>query len=588
MDQIALVRERTDIVELLSEFITLKKAGRNFKALCPFHSEKSPSFVISPERQIWHCFGCAKGGDAFTFLMEYEHLEFPEALRFLAKRAGITLEESKFQAGQASKKEAIFKVNKEAAEFYHYVLTKHNAGKKALSYLASRGITDKLIETFKIGFAPKTGNSLTSYLTGKKKYKDDLLLEAGVATRRGYRITDFFFDRIIFPLYDHRENAVGFSGRVLTDGTSGPKYINTRETLAYHKSDLVYGLNITKEAIRKHNQAILVEGEFDVIACYKYGISNVIAVKGTALTESQVNLLARFAQKVTICFDGDRAGQEAIKRSLPVIEKKGLTTTVILAPGGKDPDESLKNDEAGFKKAVKHDINVYQYLLDYAVKTHGTDTVEGMKKVTDDVLPVIGTIQNEIIKEHYLKKLSSALDTTLESIIKELEKRRTKTTSPISAIITAKEKKSREELLEEYLVSLILQCDVPKAAAQLSVNILSDSMSKERAYQKILYHLLDFFSENEQFDSTAFGSRLPSELHVSYDRSLLFPLPAFSESEQMMAEVEKVANQLKTVYLKSKMKSLADQIKLKEREGDEERAEKLRQSYAELVARLGK
>lgn len=588
MDQVAQVRERTDIVDLLSEFITLKKAGRNFKALCPFHSEKSPSFVISPERQIWHCFGCSRGGDAFTFLMDYEHLEFPEALRLLAKRAGIELSQDRYLAGQNSKKEAVYKVNKNAADFYHYVLTKHPAGKKALAYLAERGVSDKLIETFKIGYAPRVGSVLSKYLITKKKHTEEQLLEAGLVTTRGYRLSDFFFNRIMFPLFDHRDNVVGFSGRSLLADASGPKYINTRETIVYHKGDLVYGLNVTKEAIRKENQVILVEGEFDAISCYKHGVSNVVAVKGTALTENQVSLLGRFAEKITVCFDGDRAGEEAIRRSLPIIEKKGLSTTVVVIPGGKDPDESLKNNELAFKMAVKHDENVYQYLLDLAVRTHGTDAIEAKRKIADDVLFIYGNIQNEIIKEHYLKKLSVALDTTLDSITKELEKRRTKQISPISAIITAKEKRSREELLEEYLVSLILQSDVPKAASQLAVNILSDSMTKERAYQKILHHLLDFFADSETFDRSAFVQRLPTELVTSYDRSLLFPLPVFKESENYISEVEKVATQLNTIYLRTKMKDLAVKIKVTEKEGDEERAEKLRQAYAELAARLGK
>jgi len=434
MDQVAQVRERTDVVELLSEYITLKKAGRNFKAQCPFHTEKSPSFVVSPERQIWHCFGCSKGGDVFTFLMDYEHLEFPEALRLLAKRAGIELQQDRFLSGQASKKEAVFKINKDAADFYHFVLTKHPVGKKAMAYLVQRGLSDKLIETFKIGFSPRIGSGLAKYLSGKKKYTNEQLFEAGLATLRGSRVSDFFFNRIMFPLYDHRDNVVGFSGRILAEDASGPKYINTRETIAYHKGDLVYGLHITKEAIRKQNQAILVEGEFDVIACYKYGVSNVVAVKGTALTENQVNLLSRFTQKITVCFDGDSAGQEAIHRSLPIIEKKGLTTTVLIIPGGKDPDESLKNNELAFKRAAKHDENVYQYLLDYAMQKYGTDTIEGMKKITDDVLPIYANIQNEIIKEHFLKKLSVALDTTLESILSfsYFAKRRAKGSQSIS------------------------------------------------------------------------------------------------------------------------------------------------------------
>ncbi|MCL5432485.1 MAG: DNA primase, partial [Patescibacteria group bacterium] len=359
MDQVSQVREKIDIVQLISEYVPLKKAGRNFKANCPFHGEKTPSFVVSPERQIWHCFGCGKGGDCFTFLMEYESLEFPEALRILAKRVGIEIQSTHFEAGLTTKKEKIYRLNRLSLEFYHYLLTKHNVGKKALSYLIEkRKINEKIIDSFSLGFAPRVGNALVKFLIDKKKYDKEDLNEAGLMSFRRGGIFDFFAGRIIFPLFDHRDNVIGFSGRVLEDQSAqiSSKYINTRETLVYHKGDVFFGLNVAKDEIKKQGRVIVMEGELDVISSVQEGIKNVIAVKGTALTENQAQLISRFAGKVSLCFDRDKAGIDAVKRSVPVLEKKGLTITVVQVPNGKDPDESIKENAFEFKNAMKNDI----------------------------------------------------------------------------------------------------------------------------------------------------------------------------------------------------------------------------------------
>src|SRR5579872_214543 len=214
MDQVSQIREKIDIVSLLQEYIPLKKAGRNFKAVCPFHSDKTPSLVVSPERQIWHCFGCGKGGDCFSFLMEYEHIEFPEALRILAQKAGITLQNQRIDNATVSKKEKIYALNHLAAEFYHYLLTKHPSGKKALEYVLQRGIKPATINTYMLGYSPH-GASLVTYLHKKKQYSTDDIFDAGLATRYGRDVVDFFQGRLMFPLYDHRNNIIGFSGRVL-------------------------------------------------------------------------------------------------------------------------------------------------------------------------------------------------------------------------------------------------------------------------------------------------------------------------------------------------------------------------------------
>ena len=584
MDQVDEIRDKVDIVSLLTEYLTLKKAGRNFKALCPFHAEKTPSFVISPERQIWHCFGgCNKGGDVYQFIMDYEKVDFPEALRVLAKRAGIELKTHEFTSGEVSKKERLYKINRAAKEYYHYVLTKHKAGSNALSYLKKRGIDPKVIETFALGFAPSTGNSLIKYLIGKKKFTRDDVIDAGLSYFKGRDLADFFRGRLIFPLIDHRDNVVGFAGRIIDNDENIAKYVNTRETLIYHKGAHVFGLNVTKDAIRRENQAIIVEGEFDVLSCFQNGIGNVVAVKGTALTDSQVNLLGRFTQKITFCFDQDRAGQEAIKRSLVVVEKKGLTPRVVEIPGGKDPDEALRTDAAKFKKAVKDDIPVYDYLLEHAVAANDIKSADGKKKIADETIPFVAQISNEIIKEHYFKKIAEAMDITYESVLKEAERLIKKVPQKIEKPLDVV-KRSREEILEEYLLALIVQSNVPKNAVGKVVEILSGSMTRDRAYHKIMDHLLMHFEKQDHFDGAKFADKLPKELIQAFDTSSLFPLPEFADNDKLLIEIEKIASQLKRIYLQEKMQKLAREIKTKEQEG--KGVEELQKQYSDLAQHL--
>ncbi len=581
------IKDKIDIVFLLSEYIKLQKSGRNFKALCPFHGEKTPSLMISPERQIWHCFGCGKGGDIFTFLMEYEHMDFPEALRLLAKKAGVTLATTSFTTGVSSKKELLYKINGIASEYYHYVLTKHQAGEKAREYLKKRGLSEKIIQTFQLGFAPMSGHDLLNYLLKKKKCRAEDILAAGLFIERQGRLFDFFRDRVMFPLIDSRDNVLGFAGRILHADMNAPKYINTRETLIYHKGEHVYGFNITKEAIRKANQVIIVEGEFDAISCFQNGIANVVAVKGTALTESQVSLLSRFTAKVTFCFDGDKAGQEAIKRSLTIVEKKGVSATVIEIPNGKDPDEALHKDEVSFKKAIKEESDVYDYILKKLLKTYDPHSVEGKKKISEEFLPFLSHIQNEIIKEHYLKRLSQELDVSRESIVLEMERfvKREKTTT---LQVLPKVKRPRDELLEKYILSLIVQSEIPKTIIDEVALLLTEIMPKERAFQKLLYALFDWFSQLEEKNMTQFVSTLPKEFLEAYDTCLLLPLPMFEDEQKLLSEATRSALQLKELYIKQKIKTLAGEIKVKEQQQEEIELTKLRQQYQELVSTLGR
>lgn len=586
MDQVSQIREKIDIVSLIAEFIPLKKAGRNFKAVCPFHNEKSPSFVVSPERQIWHCFGCHKGGDCFTFLMEYERLEFPEALRILAQKAGVTLEKRHIPGQTYSKKETIYKINFLAAEFYHFLLTTHVVGKHALSYVYDeRKILPQTIKTFKIGFAPKS-DALLSYLTNKKGYAIEDIYDAGLIASYNGKYHDFFRDRLMFPLYDHRDNIVGFSGRVMNPKIQ-PKYINTPEKLVYHKGNTFFGLHIAKQSIKKENQAIIMEGEFDVISSFQEGITNAVAVKGTALTEEQVSLISRYAQKVTLCFDMDKAGQEAVKRSLPNLEKKGLRTTVIVIPEGKDADDAIKQNPFAFKKAIKHDIDIYEFLLEKALREHNKQSAEGKKAISDELLPVFSHIENEIVKEHFVSKLSQALETSVDAIHKEAERlqKREITTTDISFVKT---QRARDEVLEEYLTALLVQDESPLNHVGELKKMVSIYRFKVPALQKIIDSLFSFASEKETFDVKAFAQVLPAELSVAFDTCFLLPLPKFSDSNAYKEEIQKVTEELYGLFVHEQIKIIGEAIKHKEEDGNLEELETLQKELSELVSLLKK
>ena len=584
MDDSQKVREKIDLPTLISEYIPLKKLGRNFTALCPFHNEKSPSFIVSPERQIWHCFGCGKGGDAFTFLMEYENLEFVEALRILAKKTGVTLSRVSF-SGASEAKEKIYELNNLASEFYHYVLTSLPAGKEALSYLTqNRKINKGLVDSFNIGFAPKNGTSLTDYLIKKKKYKISDLVMAGLVFQRGSQVFDFFRNRLIFPLTDHRGNVLGFSGRIINELSDGPKYINTRETAVYHKGDMFFGLSKAKEDIKKQGIAVVMEGEFDVISAFQEGITNAIAIKGTALTDSQALLLTRFASKVALCLDQDAAGIEATKRSLPILEKRNLTASVVQVLNAKDPDEALKTNAFGFKKSLKDAPGIYDFFINFFKAKYGVDSAEGKKKISEEILPSIALVQNEVVKEHYLKKLASEIDTTYESLNREVEKI-TKGTLQEEEKREVHEKLDRRQLLEEYLISLILQSENPKVIYDSILDFLIIYKFEGPAFQKIVETLFVYFEKNDNFDGKKFLQTLPKELLPTFDQCFLKPIPKFEDGAKYQEEVGQVSKELKGLYLRERIKEISNKLKNNEPGSDEE-AQKLRKEFSEITSQL--
>lgn len=587
-DQLEQVRQKIDIVQLISEYLPLKKAGRNFKANCPFHSEKTSSFIVSPERQIWHCFGaCQDGGDIFKFLMRWENIEFFEAAKILAKRAGVTLES--YAPTEASKlRERIYQVNHLASEFYHYLLLNHPSGKRALDYILDRGIKKKTLETFKIGWAPNLWDGLIKYLVGKKGYQIADLEKAGLALRKDRnQYFDRFHGRLIFTLRNQRGEVVGFSGRVLDPQAKESKYINTAETPVYHKGELLYGLEITKEAIKKENEAIVVEGEIDALQSFQAGVANVIAIKGTALTEGQINLIKRYAENVSLALDTDLAGDAASRRGIEMADQAGLNIKVIELMAGKDPDECIRENPGLWLSSVKKAVPFYDFLISSAVSRYGDKEAFAKKKIGDEILPFLSKIQNEIIKEHYVKKLAKILDVSADSISTTMGKSAKKeTTGESVSLSSASTKKTREEILGEYLLALLLKLKNPQGFLKTIV-FPQDSVLEEEDFvlpslQKIFKAIKDF--PGEEFNVKKLVDNLPAEILPTFDRLYLWDFLEFGDAEENLeTEIVKTAYELKRLVWKGKILKISE--KLKETEG-EKNLKTLNQEFNRLSTRL--
>ncbi|MBI4100688.1 DNA primase [Candidatus Microgenomates bacterium] len=603
MDQLEEIKSKIDIVEFLNNYLSLKKAGRNFKANCPFHSEKTASFIISPERQIWHCFGaCNDGGDIFKFLMKWENLEFPEALKILAQRAGVALKE--YPVGEAlQKKEKIFAVNHMASEFYHYLLLNHPAGKKALDYLRQRGIKDKSIELFRIGYAPNLWEGLSKYLVGKKGYKINDLEQAGLIVRSGPRTYDRFRGRLMFTLKNHRGQVVGFAGRILEDLKEAPlrpaqggasqgqaKYINTPETSVYIKGEILYGMDLAADAIKKENLAILVEGELDAIQAFQAGTSNIVAIKGSALTEGQITLLKRFTENIALALDQDLAGEAAARRGIEMADQAGLNIRVIQIKEGKDPDECLRKNPAAWFAALKNARSFYDFLFQSSLDRHSGETPEDKKKIGEELLPTLAKISNEIVKAHYLKKLAQELEISEEGVraaINKLEKKE-KGKGEERKIIS---RSTRDEILEEYLLSLLLQSKNPQELLKdIGDKITCENPGKcflHPALQKIFKSLIEYLNNlgSNEFVIDRFTRSQPKELTDLIDRLYLTDLGEFTAGETMEKEFKKAALELKSLALRRRLKQLTAMIK---EESDEGKVESLSRQFQQISTELRK
>lgn len=408
MDAKEEVRARLNIEDVIGEYVQLKRAGRNYKGISPFTSEKTPSFYVSPDKQIWHDFSGNKGGDVFAFIMEVEGLDFRQALELLARKAGVDLSlyQGSGNKGLAQKKQRLLSALDLAATYYQHSLLKNQG---ALEYVfKKRGLNKQVVTTFRIGYAPNADDALTHALM-KRGFKEDELYGAGLSVRRRGALGDMFRGRMMIPLSDGQGQVVGFTARILEDRKDAPKYINTPQTLLYDKGRQVFGLAQAKEAIRKNDKAVVVEGNLDVVSSHQAGVANVVAAAGTALTEHHLKSLVRLSDSIALAFDGDRAGVAATERAIGLAQAVGARLSVVVLPGSaKDPDELIQQDPSLWQRAIDEAQPVVDWVIGRYQTLFDVTTAEGKRELTTRALTVVKQLKDPVEREHYIEVISQA------------------------------------------------------------------------------------------------------------------------------------------------------------------------------------
>lgn len=585
-NQVEEIKQKLNIVDVINRYVPLKKRGRHYIACCPFHGEKTPSFTVSEELQIYKCFGCGKAGDAFNFLEEYEKIDFKEALEELAKLAGVTLVKSTFIDNQNSKKKLLIEINQEVAKFYNYILLTHPMGKEALDYIEKRGITKDTIKTFNIGFSPNDSNYISNFIL-KKGYKINDLIDTGTFGKSNYGpgLYDRFQGRLVFPLPDYRGHIVGFSGRILpsTKNPNMAKYINSPETEIYHKSQMLFGLNLAKEAIRLENNVIVVEGEFDMVSPYQYGFKNIVALKGTAFTLEQLQLLRRYTDTLILALDSDFAGNNAARKSIELADSMEFDIKVLsLGEKYKDPDEAIKADLEFFRSQLLKATNIWDFIIQSQLKIHDVNTVKGKKEVLAVVLPFLVKIKSPVTKSDYFKKLADEINSSEESVIEESKKYLPGQTTIISNKKSepVEEVESKTEKLEELLLTLIIGAKNPSKLAQRLKKYL-DQLTVSR-FKTIAQILL----EKEDLSLKEIQDSLPAEIQPLFQNLYFESQKDDFDSPTRLLEIKKATSNIKTILLKEKLNQLSKKISQFELEEDETALKEAELEYNQALEEL--
>ncbi len=420
------VRNASDIVDVIGSFLQLKRAGTNFIGLCPFHNEKTPSFNVSPSRQIFHCFGCHKGGDVFTFLREFENLNFVEVVQRLAERASISIEfeMTPSQREEHSDKETLRTLHEHVAKRWETTLANDARAEAARVYLAKRSISDEAVKRFRLGFAPDEWSDTMNWAKSKK-YDPDLLEKGGLAIAGDKGHYDRFRGRLIFPICDEQGRVIGFSGRVLSADQKGGKYINSPETPIFSKRRVIYGLDKAKRPILKAKSVIVCEGQLDIIACHLADIENTVAPQGTALTVDHARILKRYAEEVVLCFDSDTAGQQAALRSLDDLIASGLAIRVAVIPQPHDPDSFIrKNGADAFRQLIDGAPGFFDFLLDYLCRLHDANSDRGRVNIVEEMRNAVQKTNNPVLVDTYAQKVSHRLDVASDAVRAEFAKKK--------------------------------------------------------------------------------------------------------------------------------------------------------------------
>ncbi|PJA09140.1 DNA primase [Candidatus Falkowbacteria bacterium CG_4_10_14_0_2_um_filter_48_10] len=535
------IKAKLDIVDVLRDYIQVRPAGVNFRALCPFHKEKTPSFLISPDKQIWHCFGCGKGGDIFTFVMEMEGLSFVEALRLLAPKAGVVLSSANFKNDSARNR--LLDIMSFAVQVYHHLLFNDPSAAPARAYLQERGLTEETIDNWQIGFSLDSWEAMTSRLK-QKGFREQEIFLAGLAIKREERSSyyDRFRGRLMFPIRDLNGNPVAFSARVLPAKEKTEKlgkYINSPQTPIYDKSRIVFGLDAAKRAIKEQDLAVIVEGQMDAITAHQHGFQNVVAVSGAALTAEQIALIKRFTNNLALSFDMDAAGLEALRRGAKEAWRAEMNINVI-AHAAKDPDELIRKNPAYWSKAVSQARPAMEYLMDKYERENDMEKIAHRKVLAKEGLSFIAAMKNKIDQDFWLKKLGRKIDVS-EAILKEAlaaAAGREIAFKPETAV-PAQPATKREEKASDTLLALMLKLPV---LAEYVFQRLEPGQIIGEANRRIYKYLQIFYNNFSRPDNDS--DRRPDTFVLSYE-----DFRAWLESSGQSAENTQILNDLNKIVL---------------------------------------
>jgi DNA primase len=478
------IKSRLSIEDVISEYVQLKRAGRNFKGLSPFTVEKTPSFVISPDKQIWHDFSSGKGGDVFSFVMEVEGLDFKQAIELLARRAGVDLDQFQSKGPSRQVKERLYAALDAAAKFYQVQFSRNQV---ALQYvLKERQFSKETALEFRLGYAPNTGDALMQYLQ-KQQFSAKEIEQAGLSAKRYRGQQDMFRGRLMIPLMDEQGKVVGFTARLLDDDPQAPKYINTPQTMLYDKSRHVFGLNLAKEAIRTGGFAVLVEGNLDVIASHQAGVIPVVATAGTALTEMQLKRLQRLAADVRLAFDQDRAGQAATERAIPIAHKVGVRLQMVSLKGGKDPDELIRQNKQLWLDAIAKPQDALDWLIERYRDQLDLSSADGKRQFSDVTLAVVRRLSDSVEQDHYLNHIAEVLGVRKEALVAKLaevplsQARRRKVVNPAAV---DRDQTERLRLQNHFLALMLMRPDV-----RTHLDLMTPEMFSTDAGQQLYQYL---------------------------------------------------------------------------------------------------
>lgn len=574
------IKQKIDMVDLTAEYIKLIPAGRNFKALCPFHNEKTPSFMVSAERQSWHCFGCGLGGDQFSFIEKQEGVDFAEALRILANKAGVKLQS--FKPEEHNQRTRLLDLLACLAEHWQEFLWKSSQADFVRNYLKQRGVKDEIAKEFALGYAPESWDDAIKFLQNKN-YSLKEIDDAGVSTAgdKG-RPYDRFRNRLMFPIRDVHGNIVGFTGRKMNEEDKGGKYVNSPQTLVYNKSRVLYNLDLAKNEIRRLNYVILVEGNIDALSCYQAGTQNVVAVSGTALTEDQIGLIKRFTNNVMIAFDADAAGLNANLRGVDLAWGAGLNVKVINLAGKKDPDELIKEEPEKWKNAIRNSQNFMDYLFEAQKTNLDFARVDHKKTYARKILPLIAKLGDVVERAHYLTNLSAILnvpESALSDALKSLTRPKTKTGASDKAQAAPV---NQDRLVAEHLLGLIIK--FPRFAGEVFMRLEPEMivfLPASQLYKQLIIH----YNKDQSLDFQGIKGALDKNQASYFQELALFNDEELSgdNPDIINREIISAVKRIKERFLKAKQQSLAMAIKRAEQEKNLEQTTALSRELMDLV-----